>query len=214
MVLYSRADSWLGWGESRESDNVLRQPWPHLPDIDAWTGLDLPEPVYRRRRRRPQGRIRFRLPAPRLIFLLAASSDGRRAQPARTGAASAAAKPAGERRARRDDQTAADRARPLPGHVHAERRRLAADRAARHRQHAQHLLHAAADPRCAHGEDSRLLRVFSQPAAAAQPPQADSERNAVRDDTADARPGGRLRQPRCGGGVHHSDRICWCTTTR
>jgi len=24
MVLYSRADSWLGWGESRESDNVLR----------------------------------------------------------------------------------------------------------------------------------------------------------------------------------------------
>jgi cellulose synthase (UDP-forming) len=23
MVLYSRADSWLGWGESRESDNVL-----------------------------------------------------------------------------------------------------------------------------------------------------------------------------------------------
>jgi cellulose synthase (UDP-forming) len=24
MVLYSRADSWLGWGESREADNVLR----------------------------------------------------------------------------------------------------------------------------------------------------------------------------------------------
>jgi cellulose synthase (UDP-forming) len=24
MVLYSRADSWLGWGESRESDNVLK----------------------------------------------------------------------------------------------------------------------------------------------------------------------------------------------
>jgi cellulose synthase (UDP-forming) len=24
MVLYSRADSWLGWGESRESDNILR----------------------------------------------------------------------------------------------------------------------------------------------------------------------------------------------
>jgi len=24
MVLYSRADSWLGWGESRETDNVLR----------------------------------------------------------------------------------------------------------------------------------------------------------------------------------------------
>ena len=24
MVIYSRADSWLGWGESRESDNVLR----------------------------------------------------------------------------------------------------------------------------------------------------------------------------------------------
>ncbi|HXR39413.1 MAG TPA: UDP-forming cellulose synthase catalytic subunit [Terracidiphilus sp.] len=24
MVLYSRADSWLGWGEARESDNVLR----------------------------------------------------------------------------------------------------------------------------------------------------------------------------------------------
>ncbi len=24
MVLYSRADSWLGWGETRESDNVLR----------------------------------------------------------------------------------------------------------------------------------------------------------------------------------------------
>ena len=24
MVLYSRADSWLGWGESRESDNVMR----------------------------------------------------------------------------------------------------------------------------------------------------------------------------------------------
>ena len=23
MVLYSRADSWLGWGEARESDNVL-----------------------------------------------------------------------------------------------------------------------------------------------------------------------------------------------
>ena len=24
MVLYSRADSWLGWGESRENDNVMR----------------------------------------------------------------------------------------------------------------------------------------------------------------------------------------------
>jgi cellulose synthase (UDP-forming) len=23
MVLYSRADSWLGWGEARESDDVL-----------------------------------------------------------------------------------------------------------------------------------------------------------------------------------------------
>ncbi len=27
MVLYSRADSWLGWGEARESDNVLRSLW-------------------------------------------------------------------------------------------------------------------------------------------------------------------------------------------
>ena len=24
VPLYSRADSWLGWGEGRESDNVLR----------------------------------------------------------------------------------------------------------------------------------------------------------------------------------------------
>ncbi len=24
LALYSRADSWLGWGEARESDNVLR----------------------------------------------------------------------------------------------------------------------------------------------------------------------------------------------
>ncbi len=24
MVLYSRADSWLGWGESRESDDIGR----------------------------------------------------------------------------------------------------------------------------------------------------------------------------------------------
>ncbi len=24
IALYSRADSWLGWGESRETDNVLR----------------------------------------------------------------------------------------------------------------------------------------------------------------------------------------------
>ena len=35
MVLYSRADSWLGWGESRESDNVHAQPGPHLPDLHA-----------------------------------------------------------------------------------------------------------------------------------------------------------------------------------
>ena len=27
MVLYSRADSWLGWGEARETDNVLQSLW-------------------------------------------------------------------------------------------------------------------------------------------------------------------------------------------
>ena len=58
----------------------------------------------------------------------------------------------------------------------------------------------------AHGEDPRLLRVFSQPAAAAQPSQADHERNAVRHHPAHAGPGGRLRQPRRRGGVHHSAR--------
>ena len=30
MVLYSRADTWLGWGETREVDRPLRKPGAHF----------------------------------------------------------------------------------------------------------------------------------------------------------------------------------------
>ena len=40
MVLYSRADTWLGWGESREVDRPLGEHVAHLPAFDAWTETD------------------------------------------------------------------------------------------------------------------------------------------------------------------------------
>jgi hypothetical protein len=46
MVLYSRADSWLGWGESRESDNVLQQPG-RIFQISMHGLAHVSEPVYR-----------------------------------------------------------------------------------------------------------------------------------------------------------------------
>ncbi len=45
MVLYSRADSWLGWGESRESDNVLRSLGRIFQISMHGLVCDLPEPV-------------------------------------------------------------------------------------------------------------------------------------------------------------------------
>ena len=47
MVLYSRADSWLGWGESRESDNVLRSLGRIFQISMHGLVIDIPEPVHR-----------------------------------------------------------------------------------------------------------------------------------------------------------------------
>jgi cellulose synthase (UDP-forming) len=53
MVLYSRADSWLGWGESRERDRPMRS----LARILGLALRGLGQTVYPRRPRPPRGRL-------------------------------------------------------------------------------------------------------------------------------------------------------------
>jgi len=53
MVLYSRADSWLGWGESRERDRPLRS----LARILGLALRGLGQTIYPRRPRPPRGRL-------------------------------------------------------------------------------------------------------------------------------------------------------------
>ena len=85
MVLYSRADTWLGWGESRESDNVLAQPAADLPDLHAWAGHDFQEPVCRPEEE-GQGRPGpCRRPAPLILLALRADSGRGAPRAARPG---------------------------------------------------------------------------------------------------------------------------------
>ena len=129
MALYSRADSWLGWGEARESDNVLRS----------------------------LGRIfQISMRGLKATFLsLFSDKDKRPASPARSPSRSSAVILAsgrgcscrrcaqGARRSRRalparsqsgaTDKNRSRSSRPVSRHLHARRCRLAADRAARHR---------------------------------------------------------------------------------
>ena len=72
MVLYSRADSWLGWGESRKSDNVHVTAWASVFLISMHgLGVDIQEPLHKRkwRWRRKRPRIRFALDRPHLVAL-------------------------------------------------------------------------------------------------------------------------------------------------
>ena len=65
MVLYSRADSWLGWGESRESDDVLRS-LGRIFQISMRGLAQTFQSLFSRRRTSETGsRIRFPSPAPR-----------------------------------------------------------------------------------------------------------------------------------------------------
>ncbi len=59
IALYSRADSWLGWGEARESDDVLAQPGPHLPNLHARPQGHVPQ--HDRRQRQPRREVRLAL---------------------------------------------------------------------------------------------------------------------------------------------------------
>ena len=63
MVLYSRADSWLGWGESRESDNVLHSLGRIFQISMHGLARNLPQPVYRQETKTPESPIRFPSPA-------------------------------------------------------------------------------------------------------------------------------------------------------
>ena len=36
MVLYSRADTWLGLGRRARGRSAVQEPGPHLPVVDAW----------------------------------------------------------------------------------------------------------------------------------------------------------------------------------
>ena len=190
MVLYSRADSWLGWGESRESDNVLRS-LRRIFQISMHGLVTTFQSLFIAQEEEGQeaGKPLSAPPAPRSSWPLACMLGQLRAARCSAQAAINAGWAAG----RAQPRSSRVLPPPPPGQfrdtVQPRRCRLAADRTARHRQQPQHLFHAAADPRAALGEDPRLLRVFAQPAAAAQPHQADDERHAVRHRPAHARTG-------------------------
>ena len=198
MVLYSRADSWLGWGESRESDNVL-QSLGRIFQISMHGLVSTFQSLFTGKERMAGKAGSLSVVRSAGIIALAAILAGAAQNAARAG-------PGLCRRAADRDlrPERSGSSRPVPRHLHPERRRLAADRAARHRHQARDLLHAAADPCGPDGQDSHLLCVFSQPVAAAQPSQADHEWNAVCHRPAHAGTVGRLRQPGCRGGFQYS----------
>ena len=135
MVLYSRADSWLGWGESRESDNVMRS-LGRIFQISIH-GLVRPSGACCTGRKQARTAETARplsiARSPRLICAGCRSCSAARST---SGAGGRLPQdlpaPLVSRHARPRQRP------PLPGpvsrHIHAERRRLAADRAARHRQ--------------------------------------------------------------------------------
>ena len=216
MVLYSRADSWLGWGESRESDNVLRSLGRIFQISMHGLAADLPEPVWQQGQKSRKSQRLFPCARSAVIFLLAAllagSAHRLQAQTrAMLHAADVPAPPVREPDAIWSATGPADKNAPfLPASIR-DTFTLTDAGSPQIELHGidsqpQHLLHAAADPRGAHRQDPHLLRVFSQPAAAAEPSQADHERHAVRHHPAHAGAVGRLRQQRCRGRVHHSPR--------
>ncbi|HEX4156048.1 MAG TPA: UDP-forming cellulose synthase catalytic subunit [Acidobacteriaceae bacterium] len=67
MVLYSRADSWLGWGESRDRDHPLRS----LARLLGLAVRGLTQMVFARRPRPPRGRLATSIvPVLGLVFFL------------------------------------------------------------------------------------------------------------------------------------------------
>jgi hypothetical protein len=77
-------------------------------------------------------------------------------------------------------KASATASRPVSRCLLARRSRLRPHRDAWHRQPALHLLHPAADPRRQDRQDSHLLRVLAEPAAAAEPHPAQPQRHALR----------------------------------
>ena len=210
MVLYSRADSWLGWGESRESDNVMRQPGPHLPDFDAWAGRTFQKPVSRRRKRR-NGRRRSLSIARGPRELLAGRAAPGRGHPLRAPAAGGQARQQRPSAVAADHGAgnAADKSAPLPPGQYRDTFRLAdagSPQIELHGIDSQHKIYFTLPQThvLRTRQDSHLLRIFSQPAAAVEPHQADDERHAVRHHPADAGAMGGSDGQDSGGGVRHS----------
>jgi cellulose synthase (UDP-forming) len=84
MVLYSRADTWLGWGESRETDHPL-QSLGRIFKI-SMQGLGLTaRGLMKPKKKTPKGRLAASA-APLVLFALLAASFGRSAQAAQVQA--------------------------------------------------------------------------------------------------------------------------------
>ncbi len=208
MVLYSRADSWLGWGEARESDNVLRSLGRifqiSMHGLKATFRSLFSDDEAARRKSGSLSIARASDPAPSGCGASHGAAKlrtpSRRAMPAQRMAMLVRAQ------APATDINAPVPPGPVSRSLHARRRRLAADRAALASTAGTASTSRCRRPTCPHREDSRLLRLFSQPPSAAQPSQAHYERNALRHHPAHAGPVWRLRQPRCRGRFHHSSR--------
>jgi len=158
MVLYSRADSWLGWASPAKATTycaalgrIFRISWHGL--ISAFRSRSGENDRARKGPRPFSGALR-----PDLRVCL--DSGRRRAERPRTGAGLCRSAEAG---APALQFPPANSTTSYP-----ERRRFAANRAARHRQQARDPTSRCRRSRGPHRQDSPLLRFFSQPVAAAQ----------------------------------------------
>jgi cellulose synthase (UDP-forming) len=191
MVLYSRADSWLGWGESRENDNVLRS-LQRIFQISMHGLVMTFKSLFVAQKKK--AKAPRTLPATTSGILLALGFM--------LAGAAARARAGGHQRrwtairvAGGQGSARASSAGTVSRYIQPGGCGFVADRSAWHRQQPPGVFHAAADARSAQRQDSCLVCVLAQPDPADEHDQADAERNALRDRAAQPEWIGRIDDP-------------------
>ena len=209
IALFSRADSWLGWGESRESDNVLRSLGRifQISMHGMWVTF---RSIFSDRD--SSDRKSSSLSIARsliLLFLAAALAWGGQRQRTHRG----------PRRPPRQCRFAADSRPPtsmlpfLPAQYHdhftlADAGESQIEQIELHSIDTQHSIYFTLPETHVVGTAKIHVHYAFSPSLhpAVEPSQAHHERNSLRHHPAHARPEWRFRQPRCRSRVHHSVR--------
>ncbi len=208
IALFSRADSWLGWGESRESDNVLRS-LGRIFQISMRGMWATSRSIFSDRDSRKRKSSSLSIARTSILIFLAAAlawsgqcihAQGTHAQP--QGNASSPQGP-----------TSNINAPVPPGEYHdhftlADAGESQIDRLSLHSIDTQHSIYFTL-PETHVVRTAKIhvsLRVLAQPSSPDEPSQAHHERNALRHHPAHAGAVRRFRRQRCRGRLHHSVR--------